>query len=64
MDAEPGEEIFFYGHPSWRSILTFYIRGLIIAIVAGVIAGVITRVSGKSVDVRGWRPPSWSCSWP
>ena len=51
MDAEPGEEIFFHGHPSWRSILTFYLKGLIIAIVAGVIAGVITRVSGKSVNV-------------
>ena len=50
MDPEPGEEVFFHGHPSWRSMLAFYIRGLLSAIVAGVIAGVITRATGRSVD--------------
>lgn len=51
MDSAPGEQVFFHGHPSWRSILSFYIRGLGIAILAGVVAGLITRITGKSVDV-------------
>ena len=33
-----GEQVIFEGHPSWRSILAFYFKGLLIAIVAGVIA--------------------------
>jgi len=32
-----GEKVIFEGHPSWRSILSFYIKGLLIAILAGVI---------------------------
>ena len=51
MDTEPGEQVFFHGHPSWRSMLAFYLRGLIAAVLAGVIAGLITRVTGRSVDV-------------
>ncbi len=53
MDPPAGEEIFFHGHPSWRSILSFYLRGLLFAVLAGVIAGVVTRITGKSVQV-GW----------
>jgi uncharacterized membrane protein YdbT with pleckstrin-like domain len=48
---EPGEEVFFHGHPSWRSIMSFYLKGLIGAVIAGAIAGLITRVAGHSVDV-------------
>jgi uncharacterized membrane protein YdbT with pleckstrin-like domain len=51
MDPEPGEQVFFHGHPSWRSMLAFYIRGLLVAIVAGVIAGIVTRISDHSVNV-------------
>ncbi len=57
MDPEPGEQVFFHGHPSWRSMLAFYIRGLLAAILAGVIAGLITRVSSHSVEV-GWVAPA------
>jgi uncharacterized membrane protein YdbT with pleckstrin-like domain len=51
VDLEPGEQVFFHGHPSWRSMLAFYLRGLIVAVLAGVIAGVVTRITGRSVDV-------------
>jgi uncharacterized membrane protein YdbT with pleckstrin-like domain len=51
VDPEPGEEIFFHGHPSWRSMLAFYVRGLLAAVAAGVLAGLITRVAGRSVEV-------------
>ncbi len=53
MDPEPGEEVFFHGHPSWRSMLAFYVRGLVVAILAGVIAGIVTRISGGGVQA-GW----------
>jgi uncharacterized membrane protein YdbT with pleckstrin-like domain len=53
VDPEPGERIFFHGHPSWRSMLAFYLRGLLVAVLAGVIAGIVTRISSGSVEV-GW----------
>jgi uncharacterized membrane protein YdbT with pleckstrin-like domain len=37
MDLHPGEEIVFDGHPSWRGVLSFYIKGLGVAIVIGAI---------------------------
>jgi uncharacterized membrane protein YdbT with pleckstrin-like domain len=51
MDPEPGEEVFFHGHPSWRSMLAFYVKGFFIAVLAGVIAGVVSRIAGRSVSV-------------
>jgi uncharacterized membrane protein YdbT with pleckstrin-like domain len=51
MDPEPGEQVFFHGHPSWRSMLVFYLRGLLAAVLAGVIAGIVTRLAGGSVEV-------------
>ena len=53
MDREPGEEIFFHGHPSWRSLALFYAKGLVVALVAGIIAGIVTRVAGNHVQA-GW----------
>jgi uncharacterized membrane protein YdbT with pleckstrin-like domain len=49
--SDGGEEVFYHGHPSWRSILGFYIKGLILSIVIGAIVGVITRLADKSVKV-------------
>jgi uncharacterized membrane protein YdbT with pleckstrin-like domain len=51
VDVEPGEHVFFHGHPSWRSMLAFYVRGLLVAVLAGVIAGIVTRFAGGSVEV-------------
>ena len=53
VDFEPGEEIFFHGHPSWRSLGLFYAKGLIAVLLAGVIAGVVTRISANHVQA-GW----------
>jgi len=41
MNLSPGEEVIFQGHPSWRAILGFYLKGVLIAIVLGVIAKLI-----------------------
>jgi len=51
MELAPGEEVFFHGHPSWRSIASFYIRGLVIAVIVGVLAGIVTDVASKSLSV-------------
>jgi len=53
MDPEPGEEIFFHGHPAWRSMLSLYAKGLAMAIGAGAIAGVVTSLADGRVEV-GW----------
>ncbi|MFY9488499.1 MAG: PH domain-containing protein [Solirubrobacterales bacterium] len=37
MDLHPGEEIVFEGHPSWRGVLGFYIKGTLISLVIGAI---------------------------
>ena len=40
MDLHPGEEIVFEGRPVWRSIVSFYLTGLVAAIVIGVIVAI------------------------
>ena len=50
MDLEPGEQIIFEGHPSWRSILGFYLKGLLIVAVAVVIAILVSK-AGIAVAV-------------
>jgi uncharacterized membrane protein YdbT with pleckstrin-like domain len=50
MDLEPGEHLIFEGHPSWRSILGFYIKGLVLVVIAGAIVGVATKIAGDDVN--------------
>jgi uncharacterized membrane protein YdbT with pleckstrin-like domain len=50
MDLEPGEHLIFQGHPSWRSILGFYIKGLLVVVLGGAIAAGVTRVADHKVD--------------
>ena len=42
--TSPGEYVIYEGHPSWRGILSFYIKGLLIGLVAGAIAWLINGV--------------------
>jgi len=37
MELHPGEQIVFEGRPVWRSIVSFYITGMIAALVIGVV---------------------------
>ncbi len=41
INLHPGERILFEGHPSWRAILGFYLKGLLVAVILGVIAKLI-----------------------
>ncbi len=47
INLSDGETIIFQGHPSWRAIIGFYLKGLVIAIVLGVIA----KLVGGTADV-------------
>ena len=38
MDLQPGEKVIYQGHPSWRAILGFYLKGLAVGAAAGVLA--------------------------
>jgi uncharacterized membrane protein YdbT with pleckstrin-like domain len=50
VDLREGEHIIFEGHPSWRAILSFYLKGLAIALAAGAI-GWLAFSSGTGVAV-------------
>jgi uncharacterized membrane protein YdbT with pleckstrin-like domain len=41
MDLHPGEQVVFEGHPSWRALLSFYIGGIVVAVVIGVVVALI-----------------------
>ena len=45
LNLGPGEQVVFEGHPSWRAILGFYLKGILIV---GVIAAIIALVGGGS----------------
>jgi uncharacterized membrane protein YdbT with pleckstrin-like domain len=41
VNLHPGERVIFEGHPSWRAILGFYLKGLLIAVILGIIAKLV-----------------------
>ena len=51
MDLHPGEEIVFEGRPVWRSIVSFYLTGLVGAIVVGVIVGI---AASTALGIVAW----------
>jgi uncharacterized membrane protein YdbT with pleckstrin-like domain len=50
MDLEPGERLIFEGHPSWRSIIGFYFKGIVLVAGGGALAGVATQIAEDEVD--------------
>jgi membrane protein YdbS with pleckstrin-like domain len=46
LNLSPGEQVIFQGHPSWRAILGFYLKGLLIAIVIAVVAKLVGAGGG------------------
>jgi uncharacterized membrane protein YdbT with pleckstrin-like domain len=47
----PGEEVLFHGHPSWRSMPGFHLKGLLGAVLIGAIAGLISALVDGHVQV-------------
>ena len=50
LRMNPGEQVIFEGHPSWRSILGFYIKGILITAALALVVGLATGVIGDEVD--------------
>ena len=41
LNLSAGEQVIFEGHPSWRAILGFYLKGIVIAAIVGAIAKLV-----------------------
>ena len=48
--------VFFHGHPSWRSLALFYLKGLMITLLVGIVAGIASAVADRTVQL-GWVIP-------
>ncbi|HEX3610019.1 MAG TPA: PH domain-containing protein [Solirubrobacterales bacterium] len=46
LNLSQGERVIFEGHPSWRAILGFYLKGILIAAIVGVVADLLKVGSG------------------
>ncbi|MCD6016708.1 MAG: rane-flanked domain protein [Solirubrobacterales bacterium] len=46
----PGERILYEGHPSWRAILDFYVKGIIATALICLIVALATGVIGDETD--------------
>ncbi len=45
-----GEQILYEGHPSWRSILDFYLKGIVATAVIALIVAIITGMGDGGAD--------------
>jgi uncharacterized membrane protein YdbT with pleckstrin-like domain len=48
---QPGERVIYEGHPSWRSILSFYAKGLLITALVCLAVQLITEEAGTTTIV-------------
>jgi uncharacterized membrane protein YdbT with pleckstrin-like domain len=46
----PGEQVMYQGHPSWRSIVAFYFKGLLVVLVIAFLVGLGTRIANGEAD--------------
>ena len=46
LNLSPGEQVIFQGHPSWRAILGFYLKGILVAALVGVVFKLFDAGSG------------------
>ena len=46
MDPATGEHVIFTGHPSWRGVLSFYVKAAGGALVLGALAALVTAITG------------------
>jgi uncharacterized membrane protein YdbT with pleckstrin-like domain len=54
MDLNPGEELVFEGHPSWRATLLFYVKGIVATLVVALIVWLaVSHTAGALVAAAG-----------
>ena len=44
LSLDAGEQVIFEGHPSWRAIISFYIKGLLLSAAAGLVVAIATGI--------------------
>ena len=49
MDFAENEQVIYEGRPSWRSILGFYIAGLVVVAIAGAIGYLVADAGGAAI---------------
>ena len=49
MDLQAGEKVIYQGHPSWRAIIGFYLKGALIGIVVAVILILAGESTGTAI---------------
>ncbi len=49
MELQSGERVIYQGHPSWRAIIGFYLKGALVGVAAGVIAALIDGSVGLGI---------------
>jgi uncharacterized membrane protein YdbT with pleckstrin-like domain len=52
MELHPGEQVIYEGHPSWRSIVSFYIMGVLLVAAAAAI-GIVAGQGGIGAAAAG-----------
>ena len=62
LNLSAGEKVIFQGHPSWRAILGFYLKGVLIAVVIGVIVKLIGVRERRRLPRRPRHPRASPCS--
>jgi uncharacterized membrane protein YdbT with pleckstrin-like domain len=50
VKVDPGEQIIYQGHPSWRGILSFYLKGVLMSVAVALIVWLITGLFGEAED--------------
>ena len=50
LKLSPGEQVIFQGHPSWRAIVGFYLKGILITAVVAALVAAVTAITGDGVD--------------
>jgi uncharacterized membrane protein YdbT with pleckstrin-like domain len=50
LRLSPGEQVIFEGHPSWRAILGFYIKGVVVTAVIAALVALVTLVLDDEVN--------------
>ena len=53
MELSQGEHVLFEGHPSWRSTLGYYLKGLLVVAAAAAVAALASLIAEDDVQA-GW----------
>jgi uncharacterized membrane protein YdbT with pleckstrin-like domain len=48
VQIDPGENVIYQGHPSWRAIMSFYFKGTLLSVVAALLVWLATGLFGDA----------------